>query len=196
MLLNSDICEVEEIQLSPGDIVDLTSTNYPDPYPDILHCQVEISATNGGIPWIRILDFHLESDYDYLHIVDDDSINDSNSSSNETGDFSQFDESYDDPQGGGSHPPFPPFSYGDYGSLPGGNGVELMDANNRSVSLTGSTVYEEIGVSMEQSVLYMLFTTDQSVGRLGFHIQLEWRNLTGRCFICREGPPSPHTTNL
>ena len=69
--LSVDICETEEIQLSSvGEPVLLTSANYPAQYPDNLFCRVRIRANDGGVPWMTILSFNLETNFDNLYIGD------------------------------------------------------------------------------------------------------------------------------
>lgn len=63
-----DLCGSETYLLSPGDMTDLKSPNYPGRYPPNLNCIWTLTASDGGYPTISFIDVSLSDSHDFLSI--------------------------------------------------------------------------------------------------------------------------------
>ena len=70
LLSLTETCGEDSIHLSPGIAINLTSTNFPENYPNGENCQWKITTEDSSKLVIEFMFFDLESRYDYLYIGD------------------------------------------------------------------------------------------------------------------------------
>lgn len=72
-------CGVRNVFIESGDIKNLTSADYPNPYSNDLLCKYEIESVEGKYLLVDILDFELERGYDFLEFGNGEGSSDSES---------------------------------------------------------------------------------------------------------------------
>ena len=68
LILNTDICGIDSINLQENDTYKLTTPLYPRTYPDYLDCHWIVTAADDGHIIMHIIDFATEFNYDFLSI--------------------------------------------------------------------------------------------------------------------------------
>lgn len=64
----TDFCNYNSINLTAGDVITVSSSNYPEKYNVNTECTVYLSAHNNGRVVLRFLDFELEEGWDFLTV--------------------------------------------------------------------------------------------------------------------------------
>ena len=70
----TETCGQETFSITPVDIVNLTSPEYPNPFRPSTACTWTISSTNYGLTLIKFIDFSIYNGFDFVYVGFEDTI--------------------------------------------------------------------------------------------------------------------------